>query len=173
MSSVVFRSVSKSYGEVRRSTGSTSLWRHRSSPWCADRPNPENQPCSRSLVGLESIDEGIIELSGQDITNFPPARRPIGYVPQSFALYPHLTVYQNIGYPLTLAHVARDEIARRIDRAAGILSIGHLLNKTPDQLSGGEKQSTPWPRPSEKCQCLRPRRSAGRPRLQAARTIDG
>jgi len=94
----------------------------------------------RLLVGLEAPDSGRILLAGNDITNLTAAQRSIGYVPQSFALYPHLTVYQNVAYPLTLARAPREEIARRVDRAAGILSIGHLLTKTPDQLSGGEKQ---------------------------------
>lgn len=96
----------------------------------------------RLLVGLEHPDAGGIAVDGRDITGLSAARRPIGYVPQSFALYPHLRVYDNIAYPLTLAGVARDEIARRVDRAAGMLSITRLLDKTPDQLSGGEKQRT-------------------------------
>ncbi|NIA69544.1 ABC transporter ATP-binding protein [Pelagibius litoralis] len=96
----------------------------------------------RLLVGLETPDSGSIILNGTDITRIGPANRQVGYVPQSFALYPHLTVYQNIAYPLTLARRPKDEIARRVDRAAGILSITHLLEKTPDLLSGGEKQRT-------------------------------
>jgi multiple sugar transport system ATP-binding protein len=96
----------------------------------------------RLLVGLEKPDAGTITLDGRDITRDPPGVRPIGYVPQSFALYPHLSVYDNIAYPLTLSRAPRDEIARRVDRAAGILSITHLFKKTPDQLSGGEKQRT-------------------------------
>ncbi|MDQ0467755.1 ABC transporter ATP-binding protein [Labrys wisconsinensis] len=94
----------------------------------------------RLLVGLEQPDAGCIMLAGEDITRLSAAQRAIGYVPQSFALYPHLTVRQNIAYPLTLARAPQAEIARRVDRAAGILSIAHLLAKTPDQLSGGEKQ---------------------------------
>ncbi|HEX4769115.1 MAG TPA: ABC transporter ATP-binding protein [Lichenihabitans sp.] len=96
----------------------------------------------RLLVGLEKPDAGTITVAGRDITALPPAARPIGYVPQSFALYPHFSVYDNIAYALSLTGTPRDEIARRVDRAAGILSIGHLLKKTPDQLSGGEKQRT-------------------------------
>lgn len=94
----------------------------------------------RILVGLEQPDAGQVLLAGRDIVSDPPAQRPVGYVPQNFALYPHLTVAQNMAYPLTLARFAKDEIARRVDRTAGILSITHLLTKTPDQLSGGEKQ---------------------------------
>ncbi|GGD98024.1 ABC transporter ATP-binding protein [Aureimonas endophytica] len=94
----------------------------------------------RLLVGLEKPDAGRILLSGRDITATPPAERPVGYVPQSFALYPHLTVADNMAYPMRLAGAPREAIARRVDRTAGILSITHLLKKTPDQLSGGEKQ---------------------------------
>ncbi|MBE7186250.1 MAG: ABC transporter ATP-binding protein, partial [Methylobacterium mesophilicum] len=94
----------------------------------------------RLLVGLEKPDAGRVLLAGRDITNLAPAERAIGYVPQSFALYPHLTVADNMAYPLRLAKAPREEVERRVDRAAGILSIRHLLGKTPDQLSGGEKQ---------------------------------
>ena len=96
----------------------------------------------RLLVGLERPDEGRILLDGQDITDAPPASRPLGYVPQSFALYPHLTVRDNIGYPLRLARAPRARIAERVEQVAETLSIGHLLDKTPDTLSGGEKQRT-------------------------------
>ncbi len=96
----------------------------------------------RLLVGLEKPDSGRILLAGADITDLPPAARAIGYVPQSFALYPHLTVYENVAYALTLMGTPKDEIARRVDQATGLLSISHLVKKTPDQLSGGEKQRT-------------------------------
>lgn len=96
----------------------------------------------RLLVGLETADAGTMTLNGVDITNTRAAERAVGYVPQSFALYPHLTVRANIGYPLQLAKRPSSEIAKRVDWAAGVLAIGHLLDKTPDQLSGGEKQRT-------------------------------
>ena len=96
----------------------------------------------RILVGLEAPDAGSVSVGGRDITRLSPAARPIGYVPQSFALYPHFTVAQNIAYALTLAGVPREDVARRVERAAALLSITHLLKQTPDQLSGGEKQRT-------------------------------
>jgi ABC-type sugar transport system ATPase subunit len=142
MSSVAFRSATKTYhgapalNELDLDIDSESL-----TVLCGP-PKSGKSVLFRVLVGLEKLDRGKIEVDGQDIAVLPPAMRPIGYVPQSFALFPHLTVYDNIAYPLKLARVARDEIARRVDRAAGILSIGHLLKKTPDQLSGGEKQRT-------------------------------
>lgn len=96
----------------------------------------------RLLVGLERPDGGAISLGSQEITRLAPGDRPIGYVPQSFALYPHLTVAENIGYALHLHGARSSEITERVDWAAGLLSITHLLKKTPDELSGGEKQRT-------------------------------
>ena len=94
----------------------------------------------RLLVGLEKPDSGRILLDTTDITSLPGDRRSIGYVPQSFALFPHMTVFDNIAYPMALQGVARAEIARRVDRAAAVLRIGPLLGKRPSQMSGGEKQ---------------------------------
>lgn len=94
----------------------------------------------RLLVGLETADEGRILLSGRDITGEPASRRNIGYVPQSFALYPHMSVFDNIAYPLHLAGAPREDVAKKVDATMAMLSITHLVKKTPDQLSGGEKQ---------------------------------
>ncbi|NAZ37867.1 ABC transporter ATP-binding protein [Rubellimicrobium sp. CFH 75288] len=94
----------------------------------------------RLLVGLETPDAGRVLIDGQDVTDMPPARRPVGYVPQSFALYPHLSVRDNIAYPLRLARAPAARIREQVARVAELLSIGHLLDKTPDTLSGGEKQ---------------------------------
>lgn len=94
----------------------------------------------RLLAGLEAPDAGRILFDGRDITAVPAAERTLGYVPQSFALFPHLSVFDNIAYPLALQGVARPEIARRVGQAAELLRIGALLQKRPAQLSGGEKQ---------------------------------
>ncbi len=94
----------------------------------------------RVLMGLESPDRGRIVVRGQDVTAASAAERNIGYVPQSFALYPYLSVRDNIAYPLTLAGVGGREAAPIVERAAAMLKIGDLLGKRPDQLSGGQKQ---------------------------------
>ncbi|HHW84696.1 MAG TPA: ABC transporter ATP-binding protein [Chloroflexi bacterium] len=94
----------------------------------------------RLLTGLETPDQGSVLLRGADVTRLSAGERNIGYVPQSFALYPHFTVRQNIAYPLDLAHVAKAEIEPEVQRVAALLGIQELLDRKPDQLSGGQKQ---------------------------------
>lgn len=96
----------------------------------------------RLLVGLEQPTAGRIFVGEQDITDLPAARRQIGYVPQSFALFPHVSVFDNIAYPLSLQNVGHAEIQRRVEQVADTLRIRPLLGKRPAQLSGGEKQRT-------------------------------
>ncbi|MDZ4096700.1 MAG: ABC transporter ATP-binding protein [Paracoccaceae bacterium] len=135
-----FRAITKSYGKTLALDALDLVVETGSFTVLCGPPKSGKSVLFRLLVGLEAPDSGQILLSGRDIITDPPAKRPVGYVPQNFALYPHQTVAQNMAYPLTLARFAPDEIARRVDRTAGILSITHLLAKTPDQLSGGEKQ---------------------------------
>lgn len=94
----------------------------------------------RLLTGLETPDQGSVMLRGADVTRLSAGERNIGYVPQSFALYPHFTVRQNIAYPLDLARVPQAEIEPEVQRVAGLLGIEELLERKPDQLSGGQKQ---------------------------------
>ena len=94
----------------------------------------------RLLVGLEQPTSGRILFEGRDITEIPAAQRSVGYVPQSFALFPHMSVFDNIAYPMALQGVARGEIAHRVGQVAEVLRLGSLLQKRPSQLSGGEKQ---------------------------------
>ncbi|PSJ62628.1 ABC transporter ATP-binding protein [Kumtagia ephedrae] len=140
MAAIEFDRVSKSFGQARvLDTFSLSVEEGSLTVLCGP-PKSGKSVLFRLVVGLETPDGGTIRLSGRDITHEPASARNIGYVPQSFALYPHLTVFDNIGYPMRLAGAPREEIARRVDRTAAMLSIGHLLRKTPDKLSGGEKQ---------------------------------
>ena len=94
----------------------------------------------RLLMGLEQPTAGQVWLRGEDVTRVPAAERNIGYVPQSFALYPHLSVHDNIAYPLKLAGMKKAEREPIVRHAAEMLRIGDLLGKRPDQLSGGQKQ---------------------------------
>jgi multiple sugar transport system ATP-binding protein len=135
-----FREITKRYGAKTALDGLSLAIESETFTVLCGPPQSGKSVLFRIFVGLEQPDAGEILLGGRNILVDPPAERPIGYIPQNFALYPHQTVEQNMAYPLTLARFPRDEIAKRVDRTAGILSITHLLKKTPDQLSGGEKQ---------------------------------
>ena len=94
----------------------------------------------RLIAGLEDVTAGAIEINGQDATDLPPGKRGLAMVFQSYALYPHLTVAQNIAFPLRMAGLPRDEQARRIDNAAKVLNLTDYLGRRPKQLSGGQRQ---------------------------------
>ena len=94
----------------------------------------------RILAGLESVSAGRVFMDGADVTTREPGVRDVAMVFQSYALYPHMTVEQNIGFPLKMVGTAREAIGRAVDRAASMVGIGHLLERTPGQLSGGQQQ---------------------------------
>jgi len=94
----------------------------------------------RMIAGLESPDEGAIRLAGADITHKEARDRDIAMVFQSYALYPHMTVAQNIGYPLRVRKLAPLEIARQVESVGARLGLAKLLGNYPRQLSGGERQ---------------------------------
>jgi len=96
----------------------------------------------RIVAGLEDITEGTLEIGGRVANDIEPARRGIAMVFQSYALYPHMSVAENMGFALKLAKVPKAEIAERVGRAAEILQIGHLLERKPKALSGGQRQRT-------------------------------
>jgi multiple sugar transport system ATP-binding protein len=92
------------------------------------------------IAGLEDISSGELRIGGERVNEKAPKDRDIAMVFQSYALYPHMTVRQNIAFPLTLAKVAKDEISRKVDEAARILDLTELLDRKPAQLSGGQRQ---------------------------------
>jgi ABC-type sugar transport system ATPase subunit len=94
----------------------------------------------RSLAGLETIDEGTIHLAGRDVTQLPPRDRDVAMVFQSYALYPHLTVRDNLAFGLKLRGVAKNEIDARIREVSQMLGLDALLDRLPKQLSGGQRQ---------------------------------
>ncbi|WP_158818554.1 ABC transporter ATP-binding protein [Methylocapsa sp. S129] len=94
----------------------------------------------RMIAGLEDVSAGQIEIAGQIVTHLPPRRRECAMVFQNYALYPHLTVRDNIGYPLHVAGVAKSEIKARVIEVARIVSLGDYLDRKPSQLSGGQRQ---------------------------------
>jgi multiple sugar transport system ATP-binding protein len=94
----------------------------------------------RMIAGLEDVSDGTIEIGGRVSNDIEPSRRGIAMVFQSYALYPHMTVAENMGFALRLAGVGKADIAARVARAAEILQIGHLLERRPKALSGGQRQ---------------------------------
>jgi sn-glycerol 3-phosphate transport system ATP-binding protein len=94
----------------------------------------------RMVAGLEEITGGEIWIGDRVVNNLEPAERDIAMVFQNYALYPHMTVFDNMAYGLKIKKVPVPEIKTRVDKAAGILELGHLLERKPRQLSGGQRQ---------------------------------
>ena len=94
----------------------------------------------RMIAGLEEISGGEIAIGGQVVNDIPPRDRDIAMVFQNYALYPHMTVFDNMAFGLTLRKFPKDEIRRRVEHAARILDIGNLLARKPKALSGGQRQ---------------------------------
>ncbi len=94
----------------------------------------------RMIAGLEDITGGSLTIGGADVTHAEPFKRGIAMVFQSYALYPHLTVAENIGFGLSLARMPKAEIRRRVEETANVLQLGALLDRKPKALSGGQRQ---------------------------------
>ena len=94
----------------------------------------------RLIAGLEAVSAGRIHIGGVDVTDLPPSRRSIAMVFQSYALFPHLSVAENIVFGLKVRRVPAVERARRLARVADLLGLGALLERKPSQLSGGQQQ---------------------------------
>ena len=94
----------------------------------------------RLVAGLEQADAGTITLADRDVTNLPPRDRDVAMVFQSYALYPHLTVRDNLKFGLELRGTPKAEIDKRLDEASAMLGLGPLLGRLPKQLSGGQRQ---------------------------------
>ena len=94
----------------------------------------------RVIAGLEEPDAGRLTIGGEDMTKTPAAERGVAMVFQSYALYPHMTAFENMAFGLKLAKMPKPEVRRAVEAAAASLGIGHLLERRPRELSGGERQ---------------------------------
>jgi len=94
----------------------------------------------RCVAGLEEISDGHIRIGDRVVNDLPAKDRNIAMVFQSYALYPHMSVYDNLAFGLKLRKTPKDEIKKRVDEAAGILGLGQLLDRKPKALSGGQRQ---------------------------------
>ncbi|WP_306118089.1 MULTISPECIES: sn-glycerol-3-phosphate ABC transporter ATP-binding protein UgpC [unclassified Roseitalea] len=94
----------------------------------------------RMIAGLEDIDAGELTIAGKRVNEVHPADRGLAMVFQSYALYPHMSVAENLAFGLKMSGMGRDEIESKVQKAAGILQIGELLKRRPRELSGGQRQ---------------------------------
>src|SRR5581483_10038137 len=94
----------------------------------------------RIIAGFETADSGEIWMSGERLDNLPPYRRRVNTVFQNYALFPHLRVEQNVGYGLSVANVAKDEVARRVQQALAMVKMTALAKSKPANISGGQQQ---------------------------------
>jgi multiple sugar transport system ATP-binding protein len=94
----------------------------------------------RMIAGLEEITDGTISIGDRDVTELPPPERDIAMVFQNYALYPHMSVRENLGFGLSVRHTPKSEIARRVGDVAMLLGLENLLDRKPAHLSGGQRQ---------------------------------
>ncbi len=94
----------------------------------------------RALAGLEEVTSGSISIGGREVTDLAPRHRDVAMVFQSYALYPHMTVRENLGYGLKVRRTPKPETRRRVEEVAAMLGLGDLLDRRPAQLSGGQRQ---------------------------------
>lgn len=94
----------------------------------------------RLIAGLETLSSGEIDIADKSVTDLPPSKRGIAMVFQSYALYPHMTVFNNMAFSLNLQGMTKSEVKDRVDTAAKILQMEHLLERRPAALSGGQRQ---------------------------------
>ena len=94
----------------------------------------------RMLAGLEEVNKGRILIGGKDVTTMQPKDRDIAMVFQNYALYPHMTVADNMGFALKIAGTPKEEIRKRVEKAAEILDLTEYLDRKPKALSGGQRQ---------------------------------
>lgn len=106
----------------------------------AGSPGSGKSAILRMIAGLEDPDEGEIYMDDEPITSIPPHKRSVFMIFQSLALYPNRTVFENIAFPLKVRKLPEREIKKKVEETAAFLRIGHILNKYPRFLSGGEQQ---------------------------------
>ncbi|UUW89172.1 ABC transporter ATP-binding protein [Nocardioides sp. WV_118_6] len=92
------------------------------------------------IAGFISADSGAIEVGGKDLTKVPPYRRDLGMVFQHYALFPHMSVWDNVAFPLKRRRISKAQVAERVQRALDVVELGHLGKRRPAQLSGGQQQ---------------------------------
>ncbi|MFP3183736.1 MAG: ATP-binding cassette domain-containing protein, partial [Paraburkholderia sp.] len=141
MTAISLRSISKAYGEhppvlrdVNLDIGEHEFCVFLGPSGCG------KSTLLRLIAGLEDVSAGELKIGGQRVNEVQPAARGVAMVFQSYALFPHMSVFENIAFGLRIAKVSSDEIRRRVNEAARVLQIESLLERKPRALSGGQRQ---------------------------------
>jgi ABC-type sugar transport system ATPase subunit len=135
------RNVEKSYGGSHRALADVSLSAEDAEFLVLLGPSGSGKTTLlRAVAGLESVEGGSIEFNGERVNDLDPGRRHVGMVFQDYALYPHLSVRENIAYNMRLRRIAKPEVERRVVEVAAMLGLQGLLDRKPSQLSGGQRQ---------------------------------
>jgi multiple sugar transport system ATP-binding protein len=141
MAEIVFDNVTKTYGDGFRAVSNFNLDVQDGEFVVFVGPSGCGKTTAlRMIAGLEEISEGAIKIGERVVNNLPPGARDVAMVFQNYALYPHMTVAENIGFALRMQKVPKAEARRRIEEAARIIGLLDHLNRKPKQLSGGQRQ---------------------------------
>ncbi|MHB1954836.1 MAG: ABC transporter ATP-binding protein [Sulfobacillus sp.] len=140
MASVVLEHVSKRYGQVEAVHDVTLNVEDQEFLILLGPSGCGKTTTLRMVAGLEDLSSGAIHIGSRDVSHVPPKDRDIAMVFQNYALYPHMSVFENMAFGLKLRKVPKPEIERRVKEAAEILGIGGLLDRKPKELSGGQRQ---------------------------------
>jgi multiple sugar transport system ATP-binding protein len=140
LTEVVLENLSKHYGEVKAVNNINLKIEDRELLALLGPSGSGKTTTMRLIAGLETPTAGRVFIGDIVVNDLPPRERDIAMVFQSYALYPHMTVYENIAFPLKMRKVTKGDIDTKVKKAAELLGISHLLQRKPKQLSGGEQQ---------------------------------
>ncbi|MEM2188012.1 MAG: ABC transporter ATP-binding protein [Nitrososphaerota archaeon] len=140
MPEIILENVTKRYGRYVAVKNLTLKVNDKEFFGLLGSPGSGKSTVLRLIAGLETPDEGNIYIDGKLVNNVPPLKRDVAMMFETLALYPHMTVYDNLAFPLRKLNLSEEEIRNRIRETAELLKIDHLLDRRPAQLSGGERQ---------------------------------
>ncbi|HEX5747225.1 MAG TPA: ATP-binding cassette domain-containing protein, partial [Archangium sp.] len=140
MAGVVFKNVAKRYGDVSVIEGLNLDIRDHEFMVLVGPSGCGKSTALRMIAGLEEISDGELRIGERVVNEVPPGDRDIAMVFQNYALYPHMTVRENLEFGLKIRKTAKPDMDKLVNEAAEVLAITHLLDRKPKQLSGGQRQ---------------------------------